>query len=251
VADELPPDSVIYRALLDDPQHESLPALLLLMTVLSGTIDAVSILSLGHVFVANMTGNLVFSGFSLAGAPGFSVGIAMVAFGTFIIGAVACRMVIESADGADKYLVLRDGAALETLLLLAAMAISLIDGPVTSLAVRYVLVSICAVAMGVQNGVASRLAVPELTTTVMTRGLISIVNGIGKRERNIAEVRLAFALVTLVGGAVLGAVLVRQVSPGAALGLAAALGAAVTGLAAVSRHRLPRPATSGAVDRGR
>jgi len=38
-----------------------------------GLVDAFSYLVLGHVFVANMTGNVVFLGFALAGAPGFSI----------------------------------------------------------------------------------------------------------------------------------------------------------------------------------
>jgi len=50
----------------------ALVPLLLLMTAVTGTVDAVSILRLGHVFVANMTGNVVFLGFALAGSPGFT-----------------------------------------------------------------------------------------------------------------------------------------------------------------------------------
>jgi hypothetical protein len=46
---------------------------MLVLTVLTGVVDAVSILSLGRVFVANMTGNVVFIGFALAGASGFSL----------------------------------------------------------------------------------------------------------------------------------------------------------------------------------
>jgi hypothetical protein len=49
-----------------------LPSLLLVLTVVTGVVDAVSILRLGRVFVANMTGNVVFSAFALVGAPGFS-----------------------------------------------------------------------------------------------------------------------------------------------------------------------------------
>ena len=40
------------------------------LTVVSGFVDAVSFLGLGHVFTANMTGNLVLIGFAAAGAPG-------------------------------------------------------------------------------------------------------------------------------------------------------------------------------------
>jgi len=39
------------------------------MTAATGIVDAVSVLGLGRVFVANMTGNIVFLGFAAAGAP--------------------------------------------------------------------------------------------------------------------------------------------------------------------------------------
>jgi uncharacterized membrane protein YoaK (UPF0700 family) len=41
--------------------HGPLPVLLVCLTVVTGLVDAFSYLSLGHVFVANMTGNVVFS----------------------------------------------------------------------------------------------------------------------------------------------------------------------------------------------
>jgi len=40
------------------------------LTVVTGLVDAFSYLVLGHVFVANMAGNVVFLGFALAGAAG-------------------------------------------------------------------------------------------------------------------------------------------------------------------------------------
>ena len=49
-----------------------LPPLFIAMTLVTGLVDAFSYLVLGHVFVANMTGNLVFLGFAVAGAHGFS-----------------------------------------------------------------------------------------------------------------------------------------------------------------------------------
>ena len=51
-------------------KHGPLPPLLVSMTLVTGLVDAFSYLTLGHVFVANMTGNVVFIGFALAGAPG-------------------------------------------------------------------------------------------------------------------------------------------------------------------------------------
>ena len=79
--------SASLRRLTADPAHGPLPALLLALTVLVGVVDAVSILSLGRVFVANMTGNVVFVGFALAGASGFSLAASLSALGGFLVGA--------------------------------------------------------------------------------------------------------------------------------------------------------------------
>ena len=59
------------------------------LTVVSGFVDAVSFLGLGHVFTANMTGNVVLIGFAAAGAPGFSMAASLSALGAFLAGAVA------------------------------------------------------------------------------------------------------------------------------------------------------------------
>src|SRR5438309_8098668 len=65
-----------------------LPALLYLFTAVTGLIDAVSFISLGHVFTANMTGNVVFLGFAAAGAPGLSVTRSLAALAAFLLGAL-------------------------------------------------------------------------------------------------------------------------------------------------------------------
>ena len=47
-------------------------AALLVLTAVTGLVDAVSYLRLGHVFVANMTGNVVFLGFTADPHSGLS-----------------------------------------------------------------------------------------------------------------------------------------------------------------------------------
>src|SRR5260370_38117712 len=64
------PPAVAARS---DDRHDPLPLFLLVLTVGTGLLDAVSFLKLGHVFVANMTGNIVFLGFAVAGASDVSV----------------------------------------------------------------------------------------------------------------------------------------------------------------------------------
>jgi hypothetical protein len=71
-----------------DGRHGPLPPLLLSMTLVTGLVDAFSYLVLGHVFVANMTGNVVFLGFALAGVPGFSVLASLAAVASFALGAL-------------------------------------------------------------------------------------------------------------------------------------------------------------------
>src|SRR5690349_24425280 len=83
------------RRLVADAAHGPLPALMLVLTALTGVVDAVSILSLGRVFVANMTGNVVFVGFALAGARGFSLSASLSALAGFLAGAALGGATVE------------------------------------------------------------------------------------------------------------------------------------------------------------
>jgi hypothetical protein len=128
-----------------------LPPLLVVMTVVTGVVDAVSYLALGHVFVANMTGNVVFLGFALAGAGGLSVPASLVALAAFLCGAAAGGR-IGARFGDRRFAHLRAANSVTATLLVAAMAL----------------------AMGVQNAMARTLAVPDLTTTVLTLTLTGV-----------------------------------------------------------------------------
>ena len=68
--------------------NRTLPLLLHIATVTTGLIDAISYLALGHVFTANMTGNIVFLGFAVGGAPGLSLTRSLTALVAFLIGAL-------------------------------------------------------------------------------------------------------------------------------------------------------------------
>src|SRR5260221_11086320 len=72
----------------DEKLHGPLPPMLVALTLVTGLIDAFSYLVLGHVFVANMTGNVVFLAFASAGAPGFSIPASLVALLSFILGSL-------------------------------------------------------------------------------------------------------------------------------------------------------------------
>ena len=61
---------------------------LLVLTGVSGIVDAVSFLGIGHIFTANMTGNLAFLAFAAAGAPDISVARSITSLAAFLSGAV-------------------------------------------------------------------------------------------------------------------------------------------------------------------
>src|SRR5262245_65845998 len=76
---------------------------LMALTFVTGLVDAVSILGLGRVFTANMTGNVVFLGFAAAGAPGLSVARTSAAVVAFLLGAVAGgRISLRLAAGSPE-----------------------------------------------------------------------------------------------------------------------------------------------------
>jgi uncharacterized membrane protein YoaK (UPF0700 family) len=216
------------------PQHGSLPALLLLLTVTSGLVDAVSILSLGRVFVSNMTGNIVFIGFAAAGAGGFSLGASLFALAGFVAGAYVTGSVI-SRYGDNRAVLLRDTTAAQTLLLLVATVICFLSSKPLLGTSPVIIAILCAFAFGVQNATVRRLAVPDLVTTVVTMDLIGAVAD-RNRDRKALR-RRALAIVVLFLGALLGASMVLSVGPGWPLALATAVTGVVAVLTAAALRR--------------
>ena len=64
------------------------PYVLLGMTAVTGLVDAVSFLSLGSVFTANMTGNILILAFATARVSGLSVARSSTALIAFVMGAI-------------------------------------------------------------------------------------------------------------------------------------------------------------------
>jgi uncharacterized membrane protein YoaK (UPF0700 family) len=211
---------------VNDPKHGPLPAALLTLTVVTGLVDAVSILALGRVFVANMTGNVVFVGFALAGAPGFSLAASLSALAGFVVGALSGGRLVGRL-GNRRAALIRAGLAIELLLATAALVVSAIEGRDLGDTSRDVVAAILAIAMGMQNAVVRQLKVPDLTTTVLTMTLTGIAADIRTQGATVA-VRRVLAVLTMLGGAALGAVLVIHSQPAVALAVAVGLIAATS-----------------------
>ena len=201
-------------------RHGPLPPLMLTLTVVTGLVDAVSYLALGHVFVANMTGNVVFLGFALAGAEGLSATASLTAMAAFLTGAVAGgRFGTRFAANRGRLLAL--AAALQAALVAVALGTAAAAHDEVSTPVKYALIVLLGLAMGLQNAVARRLGVPDLTTTVLTQTLTGLAadstttGGAAPRPG-----RRLLSVLAMFLGALTGALLLLHTSLALTLGLA-------------------------------
>ncbi|MEU2338329.1 YoaK family protein [Streptomyces sp. NPDC006654] len=221
----------------DDPETRGVRlvvVLLALMTV-SGLIDAVSYLGLGHVFTANMTGNIVILGFAAAGAPGFSVPHSATSLICFVVGATVGGRVAGRFGGGSRRTWTRVILVAEAALLAGSAVLAFVRPP--SAATTYSLIALTAFAMGLRNANVRKLGVPDLTaTTVVTTTLTGLVSESRFGDATSSRTRRrAAAVLALVGGAVLGAWLVLHHGLGIPL-LAAAAISAVFAAAASGRE---------------
>jgi uncharacterized membrane protein YoaK (UPF0700 family) len=191
-------------------RHGPLPPLLVSMTLVTGLVDAFSYLVLGHVFVANMTGNVVFLGFALVGAPGFSIGASLVAMAAFSAGALLGGRLGSRYRG-HRARLHSSAAAAQAAFITVAVILAIVGGGVPAAGYRYGLITALGICMGIQNASARTIAVPDLTTTVLTLTMTGIAadsalaGGSGSKAG-----RRLIPIVTMLAGAVLGAALIRH-----------------------------------------
>jgi uncharacterized membrane protein YoaK (UPF0700 family) len=188
-----------------------LPPLLVAMTVVTGLVDSFSYLLLGHVFVANMTGNVVFLGFAIAGAQGFSIAASLVALASFGLGSVlGGRIGAQFGNHRGHHVAVATGA--QSVLLAVSMILALVGTHPFGSGVRYSLIVALSLAMGVQNASVRRLAVPDLTTTVLTLTVTGIAadSALGGGKGSKSGRRL-ISVAAMFIGALVGAALVLHV----------------------------------------
>lgn len=199
-----------------------MPSLLVLLTVMTGLVDSVSFLELGNVFVANMTGNIIFLGLGLGGS-GTEIALTALSTGSFCAGAVlGGRVAFTRLAHRGRLL----GAATATQAgALAAAAVIVANLGHRPEPGRLATIAVLAVSMGWQYAIVRRLEVPDLRTVVVTTTLTALVGERGQSGAALARRGLSIAALLL--GAAGGALLVRNVSVSAPLWCAAVLLAAV------------------------
>src|SRR5260221_4022378 len=220
--------SVGSLSMASSPTTEKvIPYALLGMTAVTGLVDAVSFLSLGRVFTANMTGNIVLLAFATAHVSGLSIARSLTALLAFLVGAVLGGRIMARArtDAQIRFAV--QAFLLEAAFLFAASlcAIGYRRDLLEHSFQPFALIALTALAMGTRNAAVRKLAIPDLTTTVPTL----TITGIGAdsplaKGNNPRLARRLGAIPAMLLGAALGAGVIHY-SISAALWLATAISA--------------------------
>lgn len=191
--------------------ERSTVAALLLLTFATGLADALSILVLGHVFVANMTGNVIFLGFWLAPRTSIDLTAVVVALPTFVCTTIVSgRVKRHFGEPTRRWIT----TILATEILLLVVLSILAGAGVLHYHdnTKLIMIGVLAVTFGLQHSSARQFGIQELSTTVLTSTIVSLgldshlAGGTGAREK----LRLSVVL-TMCAGAFVGATMSRFV----------------------------------------
>ena len=225
-----------------DDRYGLLSPALVILTFVAGLVDALSYLALGHVFVANVTGNIVFLGFSIAHAQGFVWWTSALTLVSFMVGALIGGRIIHYFGRNRARHLLVSTCVQMTFVVAALVGIYLLNrfvpeptmggaGAGTAPAAQaagqvagqpslnfptgshidlhiIMLIVLLAPAMGIQNSTARKLSVPDLPTTVLTMTLTGVVADTSAHGHEQSKLgRRAVVMTALALGALTGALL--------------------------------------------
>lgn len=213
--------------------HQIALAATIILTFVTGIVDAVGFLALDRVFTGNMTGNIVILGMGVAGADDLPVLGPAIALAAFTAAAFAAGLVLRKPRAAnppgwhDRVTVLLAlGAIALTALTVAAVWVG--DQPAPAVAI--VMAAVTAAVMGSQAVVARTVAVADMTTVVVTSTLASLAGETWTRGgKGVLFNRRLGAIVVIFAGALVGALLLK-LHIAVPFGLAAVLTAVVAWL---------------------
>lgn len=191
--------------------------LILLLAFTAGCVDAISYLGLGHVFTANMTGNTVLLGLSLAQAQWLAASRSAVALAGYLLGVAGGGLLMSRDVWQRKARRLWPKSvtvvcALELVVLVGLTLVGVLV-PATATGDVDVLIFLAAVAMGLQGMAAHGLGIRGVATTYITgtwtrmmAGLVSTVRAehAGSKPTPGTKIRAAvvgvYLLAAVVGG---------------------------------------------------
>ena len=202
-------------------------ALLVVLSLSTGAVDALSWLGLDKVFSAFMTGNVAFLGFRAGGATGPSVPRVLAALAAFSVGAFLCGLIVRRV---------RDTGAIWSPRVTLALAASLLPqaaflviwssvGGHPSTVAGDVLIALSSLAMGIQSAAIFSLGLRAIFTTAVTATVTVFFGDLAGWAQSRGErYRLLGVALGVFTGAALGALLfdhAERWAPALPLGLSA------------------------------
>jgi uncharacterized membrane protein YoaK (UPF0700 family) len=192
--------------------------LLVLLTLSSGAVDAICVLGLGKVFTAFMTGNFVYLGLRIAGAPGPHIASVIVALCAFAAGVLLATRIVSPAPRSDPWprrVTLALGVTVVAQAAFTVVWLSVSGRP--SLTAEHFLLGISALGMGFQTASVFSLGIQGVFTTAAT-ATFTVLSGDSAHWSNTRPERrrLATLLIALTLGAVAGGLLMvhaRDLAP--------------------------------------
>jgi uncharacterized membrane protein YoaK (UPF0700 family) len=185
--------------------------MLLLLSFVTGLVDAVSVLGLDHAFVANMTGNVVFLGFAAAGVAGYHPAPLACSIAAFVFGAAIGGRLGRYHVGMTERRWLLTVSIIEAALLLVAMVMTMQHDLASAIPVLIPM----ALGMGLRNATVRKLAVADLSTTVLTLTLTGVGSDSSLAGGASTNWMRRLAAVCAIGfGALTGALLLTSFGPG-------------------------------------
>ncbi|MFD6555761.1 YoaK family protein [Streptomyces sp. NPDC058398] len=199
------------------------------LTVLAGAADAVSFLTMGHVFTALATGNVLFLSFAVAGEGQVPVARPAIALGAFVLGALAGALATKGLVAHHRHW-FAAALTVEGVLLALAGATALWrhgSGSLTEDPDNLV-IAIVGFAMGLRADTALRAAVPGMPTLLVQVSLVRLIHGLtgaapATPERHTIRPRLVATVVGIFAGGALGTLITPWGTGRALLAIAAAV----------------------------
>ena len=183
-------------------------ALVVVLTFVTGSADAMGFLALGGAFSSVMTGNMVLLGLSVGQADAELALTSAAAIGSFIVGVLVGAHLAGVPQNGDPVW----PRAVNRALLLEAAVFTVFtvvwetSGPSPSADLQLGLLMMSATALGIQSSAIQRFGVPGLSSTYLTGTLTALIGAVAARSPRTVLLPKAEILLALIAGACVGAV---------------------------------------------
>ncbi|KAF1680061.1 MULTISPECIES: YoaK family protein [Bacillus] len=152
-------------------------SLLILLCLTAGIVDVIGYLSLGHVFTANMTGNIVLLGLGIGKSLEATVFHSLIALIGFISGVMISTLIVGKAENTLWPPAVTKALAVEAFILFVFSCLSFYSAFVPV----YILIILLSISMGMQTMAAKKLGVAGITSIVLTGTLASLLEDLSNR----------------------------------------------------------------------